>query len=253
MISTKTSLVEQVVDALTEDILERRKPGDRMPTVAQVSTDHAVSRAVVREALATLAAKGLVHVKHGDGIYVRAPHPSDLSDVLRLLVKFEAVDSRTFFMELMELRSVLETEVTRLAASRATPEDLAHIGEAWARGATARRLGDQPGVNGADLDFHGAIAHASHNALLIVLMDVVRPLLAELRDMYPAVPVKSAAHDHENIVDSILRRAADEAAASARAHVRHVDAELSRKLFDVPPVDLLSGNATVTGIVGDLR
>ena len=49
------------------------RPGDQLPTVAQLARDHDVSSATVSKALASLVAEGLVVTRHGWGSFVAEP------------------------------------------------------------------------------------------------------------------------------------------------------------------------------------
>jgi GntR family transcriptional repressor for pyruvate dehydrogenase complex len=229
--------VSRVVREMTGDILTLRRPGDRLPPVDELATQFNVSRTVIREAIGVVAAKGLVRVRHGDGTYVRELSVTDLSEALSNLVHFRARDNRTLLIDLMELRIILETNSARLAAERATPEDIGAIGAVLERGREAHKMKNRAAVVDADIDFHAALAVASHNSLLALILEVVAPMLRDMREHLVAQPTLSAASlkDHERIFSAVVRRDPQAAADAARAHTESLKGELYRKLFGVAP------------------
>ena len=229
--------VSQVVREMTGDILKSRRPGERLPPVDELATRFKVSRTVIREAIGVVAAKGLVRVRHGDGTYVRELSVADLSEGLSNLVHFRARDNRTLLIDLMELRIILEANSAELAANRATPEDIGAIGAVLDRGREAHRKKDRAAVVEADVDFHAALAVASHNSLLALILEVIAPLLRDMRELLVTQPTTSAASlkDHERIFAAVVRRDSDAAKAAALAHTDHLKGELYRNLFGVVP------------------
>ena len=93
-------------------------PGSRLPSEAQLTEAHGVSRTVVREAIAALRADRLVEARQGAGVFVleaEVPAPTPL--FLRN-IDHERVSS---MIELLELRTAVEVEAAGLAALRRSP------------------------------------------------------------------------------------------------------------------------------------
>ncbi|MTD17163.1 FCD domain-containing protein [Nakamurella sp. YIM 132087] len=231
--AAKLSRVDMVTDELMELIRTSRQPGDRLPTVDQLGEQFGASRSVVREAIARVAAQGLVEVRQGDGTFVREPDIALVAKSLTHLVHFSNRDQRSLLLDAMETRRVLEGEAARLAASRATPADLSRISHAYEQGRRAHDREDRAAINEWDSAFHGAIADASHNSVLQLMTACVRPLMDEVRSMYPPRRLASAIKDHELIMVALLSRAPLEAAERAMEHIDHVNTELSHLLFDI--------------------
>lgn len=68
------SLRTSIAEALRDDVLQGRfRPGDRLPSEADLARRFGVHRHTVREALARLGREGLVAARRGSGTFVLAP------------------------------------------------------------------------------------------------------------------------------------------------------------------------------------
>lgn len=81
----------------------RYKPGDRLPSEAQLTQDFSVSRTVVREAIAALRSDGLVEPRQGAGVFVLLPLAAEVTGFS--LVDPERVSS---LIEMLELRTAVK-------------------------------------------------------------------------------------------------------------------------------------------------
>ncbi|MGH2357436.1 MAG: FadR/GntR family transcriptional regulator, partial [Candidatus Limnocylindria bacterium] len=131
-------------------------PGQRLPTEKALGRRFAVSRAVVREAIARLKSDGYVETRQGAGAFVAA-RPGLLSFKLTAEEPLGREDLR----QIQELRIAVEGAAAELAARRRTGADIAAIRAELDTMAEAIRRG----TDGSDADgrFHRAIARATHN------------------------------------------------------------------------------------------
>lgn len=165
------SLTGQVVDRLTAEIRDGAVgAGERLPTELELMERFAVSRTVVREAVARLRAAGLVESQQGRGTFVLT-RPSQV----RFDFGDHSVRSVPEIIELLEFRIGLEAEAAALAARRHSDHDLDRIRRADERtrastSAPARSIQ-------ADFDFHHAIARASRNRYYPDLISALGPLM----------------------------------------------------------------------------
>lgn len=131
-------------------------PGQRLPIEHNLAQSFAVSRSVVREAIAQLRNEGLVETRQGVGAFVTEP---DKRHAIRIEPEMLAnVDN---FRSLFQLRMALEIEAAGLAAVHHDDADMARIDEALDEMSGARKWTDA-GIS-ADLAFHRALAAATHN------------------------------------------------------------------------------------------
>ncbi|MDT7630815.1 MAG: GntR family transcriptional regulator, transcriptional repressor for pyruvate dehydrogenase complex [Pseudonocardiales bacterium] len=203
-------LYEQVSDRLREFIdVNRLQPGDRLMSERDLARQLEVGRSSIREAITALRARGLVEVRHGDGIYLLR-RPEDLISSLAA----ELVDTHIDHPAIWETRQALETQCARLAARRATAADLTELDAAMDQMGAEIDAG-QPGLAG-DRRFHAGVAAASHNPILIRLLHSMQGALdrtAETSLTRPGQPATSL-RDHASVLAAIRAgdgtRAADE-------------------------------------------
>src|ERR1041384_1253929 len=150
-------------------IEEYPEPGTRLPKEAELADRFSVSRIVIREAMKILEDRGLVAVRAGRGTITQAPTPEQVKASLLRLFRDQPIPTLSEMERMMELREVLEESVARLAAIRATPEDLKKI-----KNALTALPGSSRGAKKtiqADLRFHMAVAEASHNRFFQMVLE----------------------------------------------------------------------------------
>jgi GntR family transcriptional regulator, galactonate operon transcriptional repressor len=133
-----------------------------------------VSRTVVREAVKVLAAKGLIVSRPKTGTQVRDRQYWHLLDPDVLTWRLEAEPSDEFHITVLETRRLIEPAVAALAATRATPDEVAELEAAFERMAETAAAGDMEAYVEADVRFHEVILAACHNDLLTHLGSTLR-------------------------------------------------------------------------------
>jgi GntR family transcriptional repressor for pyruvate dehydrogenase complex len=166
-------LSDRVSREIEEAILKNRlEPAARLPTEGELCRSFGVSRTVVREALQRLAARGLVHSVAGSGSYVASSNLSDLERCLALLSKLHA--DQKAFLELLDLRLLIETELAGRLAAAPTPESLTELRTALA--AMKANVHDCEAFASADTAFHRAIVDGVGNDLFAAIWKPLAPL-----------------------------------------------------------------------------
>jgi GntR family transcriptional repressor for pyruvate dehydrogenase complex len=139
-------------------------PGQRLPTEQAIVNATGVSRTVVREALASLRAKGLITTRQGLGAFVAKDlRPKTFSIVPNDL---ESIDE---ILRVLELRIGVEVEAAALAAKRRTADDLVRIEERL--DAIDAAVAASGACSEEDFAFHHAISAATGNANFPRLFD----------------------------------------------------------------------------------
>jgi GntR family galactonate operon transcriptional repressor len=157
-------------------------PDAVLPPERDLETQFGVGRSVVREAMKTLAAKGLVSVGPRHGTKVRPARDWTLldHDVLTWLRSVNGFD-RDLLFALQETRAIIEPAAAALAAERATPDDCARIAAALAAMEAGRD--DAVAAIAADKAFHFAILEATHNPVLCNFRPAIDAILSVVFDL----------------------------------------------------------------------
>ena len=193
-------------------------PGARLPPERDLAKQLGVSRPSVREALIALEVEGLVEVRIGSGIYVRAVGERAAND--------DAAQSESGPFELLRARYVIESECAAMAAKSAGDAQVEAIAEAleimrqeFAAGAT------QP-INGDRL-FHLRIAEATGNGALVAVINLLWKeragrLFQQLEHHYDSPALWEAAlAEHRTIYEAIAARDVKAARAAMQKHMNH--------------------------------
>lgn len=216
-------VVEQIVRLIETQDLEA---GEELPAVGELAERFAVSRPVVRDALRTLSARGILVTSQGRQARVSTPSADVLGQVMEFRLRRRSIDIADVFA----VRELIETEAARLAAARvasgaSTASDIA--------AALERMLADdRREFMDADVRFHVAIADAAGNAVLSFLLEALDGVLREVRERtYDARDGAGRSHEetrmeHRAILDAIA--GGDPVAAGEAMH-----AHLSSTVADV--------------------
>lgn len=217
-IQRSATLVHRVTGQVEQLIVKGElRPGDRLPPERELARQFGVSRTVVREAVRSLVAKGLLEVRPGSGTVVRSP---SADAVAQSLMMFLRAGRPEFDCEkVMEIRRVLEVANAGFAAQRRTPENLAEM-ERILR--DARTLSyDRYRFAELDVAFHAAVARATQNELLSLLLDSVADILLTWRQFtfdVPGTPERAVMYHHA-IYEQIRRGDAEGARDAMREHL----------------------------------
>jgi DNA-binding FadR family transcriptional regulator len=187
-------------------IAGRYAPGATIPPEPALCEELGISRTVVREAVKSLIAKGLVSTGPKVGTRVLSEEHWNWFDPDVIAWQAKAGLSPDFLRDLQDLRRVVEPAAVRLAAERATPEDIARI-EAAFEGMT-RAVKDGGDYITYDLRFHQGLLHACRNRMLIQMSKALAALLRtsfELSASKKGGPASSLPL-HRAVLDAIIAR-----------------------------------------------
>ena len=166
-VERKPKLAENVAQTLRTQILAGDfDAGEKLPTETRMTDIFGVSRTVIREAIAALAADGLVEPRHGAGVFV-------LDNPTRKISAMSAeVGSRiSQAINVLEVRMGIEIESAGLAAQRRNPSQEARIHEAFFEFERLLQKGEPTGK--ADFAFHREIAGATNNPFYVEILDAL--------------------------------------------------------------------------------
>ncbi|MFP5227319.1 MAG: FadR/GntR family transcriptional regulator [Acidobacteriota bacterium] len=241
--SSGTHLVERVVGYF-RNALEKRllHPGDQLPPERVLARQLNVSRATLRHAIGYLAAMGILRIRRGVGTFVADGPPEIGNTAFRTLGTLHAFQP----WQVQEARRILEGRLAALAAERGQQRDFATLAEEVAE---IYASSDDPAEYRIhDLLFHRAVAHASGNPILAVLMETVLSALYVQSGAGNVANRRDAAGMHREIYRSIRSRNAVLARELMAQHLREADgvqkAEAPRSIYACRPMASRSGERT---------
>jgi GntR family transcriptional repressor for pyruvate dehydrogenase complex len=223
--------VEVATEAISSRILHGDlAAGDRLPPERVLVEQLGVSRTVLREALSSLEALGLLEARGTRGRFVATGGSSERS---RTIVSAWLYQHAPEILEVDEIRSVLEAHAIR-SMSEWDAIDASRTAAAIVRKQSDALEAGEP-IVAADLDaaFHRMLSSYTKNGALHALIDGL--IDASRRGAYAVYSLPEAAHrslvQHQAIVDALAGSDVAGAAGLARDHM--IDA--ARKYAATPP------------------
>tara|TARA_R110002167_G_scaffold29013_9_gene97009 strand:+ start:2589 stop:3344 length:756 start_codon:yes stop_codon:yes gene_type:complete len=224
--ATAIPISHAIAHRLEQLILEGSlAPEQKIPSERQLAAKLGVSRTIIREALHELQGRGVIETRHGKGSFVAdiVAEPNQESPLMQLFFGH----SRTLY-DLFEVREQLEGQTAGLAAQRASDKDQYQITRAFEAMEAANPL------TNAELDhaFHRSIAEASHNPVLVHVLNSLQSLMlhsvqASVLNLSHRKSFKQQIDKHHRqIFNAVISRQAQWAEKAAMAHVRHVSDSL---------------------------
>ena len=230
-------LGDAVIERLTQAIVDGRlRPGDPLPSEGQIATTFGISKPIAREALRELAAMGVIQVQQGKVSRVRAIDSGPLARFFR----FAVGRTEQGLHDAVELRRMLEPQIAKLAAQRHTDADLIVLRDILARMETT--LGDVPRWIEADLAFHGHVAAMSHNALVVLQMKGLEPVVREMMGRFNDRAARTKAdwrethRRHVRIAEAITAGGPEAAERAMHDHFSAADAAIAEIFGRLPSV-----------------
>ena len=196
----------------------RLECGDKLPPERELGRRFGASRVAVREALRALEHRGLLEVRQGSagGHFVRTVDASVVSRDFTTLLRL----GRLTAGQLTEARLILEPEVARLAAERATDRDIkelrAALDERFAVVAGGRNPRD------LDLDFHRRLAATSCNPVHAVAIHALIDLEADMvapHGLFAEADRAEVERAHAALLEAVEARDGDRARAVMQSHI----------------------------------
>ena len=222
----RDKVYEAVARQLETLILEKLKPGDKLPPERELAEMFAVSRSSVRDAIRSLELSGLVEPRQGVGTVVcEVTADSLLNPLVNALKRRQELVS-----ELLEVRKMIEPPLAARAATHASEDEIKEMEDILRR--QAEKIARDEMTIEEDSEFHYTIAMASGNSVVLKVLDLLMDLLRETRERSLQLvgrPQKSLA-GHRQILAAIKKSDASAAEAAMRKHIEDVEHIVFNKL-----------------------
>jgi DNA-binding FadR family transcriptional regulator len=222
----RDNLLPALVNELVQRFLDPEvRPGSKLPPERELAASLGVGRSNLREALKVLDLLGLIEIRQGDGTYLRGEPTRLLPQVVEWGVLLGGEDAD----ELVDARVQLEIGVARLAADRASGEDIEKLASLLEQ---MQNASDNAEFADADGCFHLALAGAARNSVLEGMLVNVRSLIHAWIMRAARLPGvrEDAVHEHGAILDAVRGGDADEAARAMLAHMASARSSLDRSV-----------------------
>jgi GntR family transcriptional repressor for pyruvate dehydrogenase complex len=216
---------EQVFEQLRDQIIAGTwPPGSKIPSENDLTRSLGVSRVSVREALHMLASLGLLHMRQGEGTFVK-----EFSGAVQFNSLFPMIAlDKTDILHVLEYRRIMERGTVALVVERAGEKEVAELERAYA--AMTANAGNIHTFARADLDFHLALAKATLNPIVIKVNDIIKSVLgASMDGIVGALGVDDGLLYHKKILDAIKARDAALAESLMEEHVTRTIKRLATK------------------------
>ena len=212
-------LYEEVVEQIKKLIEGGKiKPGDKFPPERQLASTLNVSRGVLREAFRVLESRGLVKSKRGGGRFLRDFNKQNIFKSGNNFLNLE----KAALLDIAEARLLIETQIIKLATREATDKDIEKISSIL----IAMEDIDNKGYDDTDLDleFHLAIARATHNFALHDLLEAQIHLLIQLEQkrLLDRGERKKLCDEHKEILNGIIARDEKFSSEVMENHLNHL-------------------------------
>lgn len=232
----KKSLVTpiQKVD-LTEEVIKKMKAlmesgelrsGSKLPSERELAEMLGISRPSLRQALKALSVMGILKSQPGQGTFVTDEFLAILSEPLHFLMLLK---DNLPFTELFEARTIIETKMARMAAMRASEEDLRIMEQSL--GGMKENLDSPKRFVEHEIRFHQAIIDATGNTLLSTVMGILYKLLNNYREKAASVldDLDEMYECHYKIFEEISKSDPEGAERAADQHFVYSERKLREK------------------------
>lgn len=210
---------QSLTKALLKRIDQQRcTPTVRLPGERELASSLSASRTAVREVLGVLEALRVIERRPQSGIYVRRANADASIEALVLQEDLDLRAGADAYEQAQEARVIHEVEAARLAARRRTRADLIAMDDIIVR--SRRQLAEGRNLADADEAFHLALIAAAKNDILLRMAKSLYLMTRSVRQIYfckRAHALVSIA-EHEQLLDSVRRRAPERSAALMRQH-----------------------------------
>jgi len=215
----RNKVYEEVAKQIERLILNKLKPGDKLPSERELAEVLQVSRSSIRDAIRSLELMGLVEPRQGAGTIVREKSSEAVINPFADALKRR----QELVSELLDFRKMLEPPLAARAATHASADEISELEEILQRQVDKVSLGEV--AIAEDAEFHYNIALASGNSVVLKVLDIVMDLLKDTRTrslQLEGRPEKSLA-GHRRILSAIKRHDAEAAKAAMRRHIEDVE------------------------------
>lgn len=214
----RATLSEQVAKQLAARIVAGDwKPGEKLPSEAELCKAFHVGRSSLREALTSLAFIGLIRVRAGGGSYV-AEQPS--AYYTSSWLSTGTLNNEKALQDFIEARLILESELAALCAERITKQELDELESLVEK--MHHTADDASEFWRLDLAFHLAMGMAAKNEVLSNILKDVREQMRDLisKSLLLREGMEQAVAQHGRVLEALRTHSPAKAREAMRSHLQ---------------------------------
>lgn len=194
--------------------------GDKLPSERELCENFGASRTAVREAVSGLISKGILE-RRNNGIFVKEVDRQTIVEPMTILIARKNISIN----DILEVRGILDIESARLAAQRATEEDVEDLRRCVEE--AEKPSSSEKSRRYHVADFHRLIAKATHNPLLDNLYAIIFEILKN--DSRSIEELSESSKMHKDVFEKIRSRDAAGAEREMRDHISYVKDTYKRR------------------------
>jgi GntR family transcriptional repressor for pyruvate dehydrogenase complex len=222
--SLSNSVVREIINSIKNGDY---KPGDKLPTIQELSKIFSVGLSSVREGLQQLQSIGIVDIQHGRGTYVK--EKADISTLSRN-IEHLLILQKPYISHLIEARRLIECETAKRAAKRANKDQIKKLLEILKN--MKGNVGEIDIFAVEDVSFHLLIAESTKNPVYGIFLRSIQGLLTE--EVKAVLELKGAyeraINYHESIYLAIRDRDSERASKNMYNHIADVEKAINKEL-----------------------
>jgi GntR family transcriptional repressor for pyruvate dehydrogenase complex len=217
-VNLTTRVMESIKDYISSNNLG---PGDRLPSEKVLTSSLNVSRNILREALKSLEAVGLIEIKVGDGMYVSSLDYSSMVDH----ISFAILRNDPALDHFIQARLIIEVGLMDLVVRNLDEVSLLQLEECNRRISEAGTLEE---FSELDLDFHRQLLEIADNPILSEFGAFLGRFFQRAQRLVGMDARDRTAAGHRELLAALRARDVEAAKDVMRRHIHTWDAELEK-------------------------
>lgn len=210
------SVSQEILEQIKDHIISGEwGPGTKIPGELELVELFGASRISVRGAISQLVGMGILSIRRGEGTFVSEVYPKDYFNALLPVLMINRVD----LMEILEFREMMESESARAAARRSESSDIDRMKKIIE--SMHKVEGDYTKFAIEDVNFHTALALATHNSVVIKVNAIIHDMLKNaMEEIVTITGFQGGLYYHKKILEAIIEKNEEAAAQFMREHIR---------------------------------
>lgn len=211
---TEDDIVKYIVQHIIENNL---KENERLPSIQTLARHFDTNPSIVRSGYLRAETLGIITIHSRAGAFVKRFDFDQLSHMFALLFELGISQLSPRILQVYDARLIIEKEIFRIAADRATPEDLHYLNESIKK---LQNSDDRVSFVKADEEFHLQVAQISGNNILVIMLKSILTLLRAHRISLRITTTtpEQVVEDHIALYKAISQKDPDRAADIAAHH-----------------------------------